>query len=1337
MKTSKVLHYSLRWLYKSIAILLVAIAVLISCLRLFLPYAQNYRTDLQNYINDTYQTNVVIGHLNTGWAAKGPTLLVEKISLVNAGGLEIFIGNFEVEIDFWKSLQHRQLITTNFTIDQAKVFIDPKNIDNKPKNSGDRVILEQLSDLFLTQIPRFKINNSQVSILVAGSIQNLSISQLSWMNKGKKHQGKGEVIVNGLSSKKLKLLIDIDGNSQEKLSGQAYFEANNIDISPWLNDFIVTDNGTESAINFQSWLKIEKGTAKQLIVNLGENHISWLQGQAAKKLTLDKGYFVIEASDSYDYLGIYSSPIHWQVNDNNRQAFEFNAHLAYGNFSGFISQLDIESALALNPLFFDDINTQSTLADLGAVGYLENIFFKYQQDLKIVTDYKDISIDYHNSIPGVERLSGTIAYQRNKVLIDVEGEDGALDFGPHFNRPIPYNQLRAQTLLTIDDGLLAQVNDISLSSDELSFSGDVTVNIPKTGEAAMALLAHVDNGKGKFAKHYYPPLLMGNDLVNYLDRAITDGQLSEAEIIFDGKFNDFPFTDKPGLFNVNAKLLGSHFVFDDSWPAIDKLDATLDFTNNSMLITAHSGTLAGLAVNGVEVAIADLANEQILTVSAGFTKQLPEHVAALMNGSSLANSVGEVLNTAVFSEPISGEFSLNLPLNNSDAAVAQGKIKFSDNDLQLTSPEMLFSNLYGELSFRNDVIKVAELRANWRGMPITFHVDAKDYKDFYLTSLKFHGVWRKELWRIELPESLQKYIDGELDWQGELSLFNPHHGEFSYQLGLSSNLSKNAFHLPPPYRKLSGQSSTLSADVEGGGGSSNIQVKLDEQLSFYGDLSHKDTAFRRAHLVLGKEKMMMPLEGFHITTMLENASVSEWQPFVSDVLAAIPDNKGNEQSLLGQPERIRGTVGSLTLFAQQFNDVSFNLVDHSNWWQLEMNAKELRSQIKFYPDWHQQGVDINLDFLNIAEQETQEALAELAQELVIEQYEKGRFDKSNTDYTASDKANAAKKASVASVINHSDNQMLFVNMPPISFNCGSCKLGKFDFGKVSFDIKKETEKLLKLKNFQAQRKGIDFKISGQWLMEDDYSSTQISGDLAIKKIESEMDKMGFASIIKDSGAELNFDINWLGGFNDFAFNSLNGQIHSELNAGYLADVSDAARIFSILSLQSLVRKLTFDFRDIFSDGMFYSQIKGDSVIENGVIYTDNMKMKGSAGDLWMKGNTNLMSGGLDYRMSYKPNLTSSLPVLGWIATLNPVAIIAGVAIDEVITSNVVSEFTFELTGSIEEPDLKEVNRKNKNISVGRSTPPKEVEFIPAPSSSGETKITPLKQYAPIYENNDG
>ena len=143
----------------------------------------------------------------------------------------------------------------------------------------------------------------------------------------------------------------------------------------------------------------------------------------------------------------------------------------------------------------------------------------------------------------------------------------------------------------------------------------------------------------------------------------------------------------------------------------------------------------------------------------------------------------------------------------------------------------------------------------------------------------------------------------------------------------------------------------------------------------------------------------------------------------------------------------------------------------------------------------------------------------------------------------------------------------------------------------------------------------------------------------------------------------------------------------------------------MLSLQSLVRKLTLDFRDIFSDGMFYSNITGDYQLSQGLLTTNNTEMKGTAGDLFMTGHTNLVTGELAYDMSYKPNLTSSLPVLAWIATsLNPVTFLAGVAIDQVVRSQVISEFKFELTGTVDNPDFKEVDRKSKSISLKGTVP---------------------------------
>ena len=65
------------------------------------------------------------------------------------------------------------------------------------------------------------------------------------------------------------------------------------------------------------------------------------------------------------------------------------------------------------------------------------------------------------------------------------------------------------------------------------------------------------------------------------------------------------------------------------------------------------------------------------------------------------------------------------------------------------------------------------------------------------------------------------------------------------------------------------------------------------------------------------------------------------------------------------------------------------------------------------------------------------------------------------------------------------------------------------------NVVKEKNDSLLLKNLSVKRKGLDINLAGKWLMTDNYSTSQLRGDVNIKKIEAEMDKLGLASIIKE------------------------------------------------------------------------------------------------------------------------------------------------------------------------------------------------------------------------------
>lgn len=1380
MSVSTVLNRWLKRLYKLLAVLLVVFAVLISTLRLFLPYAHNYRQDVEDFLNNSYNSNISIGSLAMGWGKSGPTLISKHVELLADNNSKIYIDSLAVELNFWRSIRTRQWVTKDFVISGAKLEFEQLALANSGDDLNDEKasedsLLDSLSVIFLEQISRFSIRDSHVLYRTASGTRAFTINELFWVNKHNRHQANGTVIVDGLSSNNLKVLLDFQGPRFDKLNGQAYLEANEIDITPWLGRALaIKDANTHSAINFNAWLTVTAGQPELIQFALGKNEIIWQHQNKAQTFEVVGGDIQIKVLEPLAF-SVLTSPITVKRNGVETNKIVLTAKANGENISGYINAIELASFAGISPLLSDDVGLEKLLFDLDAVGRVEDIYFRSNaNDTAFTASFNDIDSHYSQGIPGIDNVSGELIYANNQLQISLNAVDGALHFDKHFKYPIPYSRLSSLiNAKFLADSWQLSVENIAFTSSQISLTADLEVNSVKDEPTTMALLASVSEGDAKFAEYFYPHLLMGDNLVNYLNGAIVEGKVNQALVLFNGPLQSFPFNDHEGIFVVDAELAESTFKFDPEWPAIEKFSANLNFTNNSMLITGREGTLTGIDVTGVEAAIADLAGEGVLTVDASFTKTQPQLVRQLMNASPMQDSVGATLDQVIISGPIDGDFSLILPLATPEDVIAKGHVDFKNNAVALQTPAMNFKQVNGRLDYNNDVITATGVKLDWRGMPLTINVTAQQKTELYNVNIETLGQWEPEQWQAQLPNELIKYANGKVAWQGMLEL--EFIGEkFFYDYKATSDLHDVALAIPSPFTKAEEQPTTVGLHAFGDDKNSTINAKVGNNINFYGLLDHQQTQFSLAHLVLGKQQSWLPTQGFHITADLANADYQEWQPLVLDILAALnsevtesdsskpllnslASDEAEQVSLFSIPEKIHGQVDNLNIYGQNFQQVNFDFLPQPNWWLLDVNAKELRGSAKFYPDWLAQGIDIAADFIHLtsvkpeiepttANGNTNDEVALPATVAQADNAEKENnstasisiVDTENIQGTQKDNSTVELLSTVpqktAVIINQESNTEIFKAFPPLKVACGNCKFDNYDFGEVNFAITRENNDTLLLNNFKASRDKSSLAFDAKWQLNNSDSTTSIKGSLATNNVAREIENIGLVSIIKDSGVNMEYDLTWQGGPHDFAIATLNGALLTTFDDGYLADVDDkGVRIFSFLSLQSLVRKLSFDFRDIFSDGMFYSELKGDFSLKDGVAYTDNVMMKGAAGDLSIVGNTNLNNAELDYRMTYKPNLTSSLPVLAWIATLNPVTFLAGVALDEVITSTVIAEINFEVTGRLDEPQFKQVSRKNKNISVGKSSPPKIVDSLPEDDAEVSGAENPIK---PNPENNN-
>ncbi|WP_068544945.1 YhdP family protein [Thalassotalea crassostreae] len=1306
--------YTNTWLnrlYKTLAVLLVITAVLLTSARIFLPYADSFKTEIEDYINEKYHGDIAIGSLTAGWYKFGPTLVIRDVILSDSEAFNVVVDNVEFGIDFWSTIKQQKIITSNVMLVGVEMFVDHDLMLNGEQEatieeqSETEIDVRAFSELMLQQVKRFSVIDANILLKSPNKERKIKLTKLAWHNDDLKHRAIGKLNFVGFSSKSLRLIVDLSGAEYDELIGKIYLEGNNLDITPVLDRALAEKaDQLDSSINFRSWINILDGQATDAHINFDNSQLIWHSIEKQHALMIPKGRASIYPEKDNSGFTLVSSPIQFSYNDTPWQPITVQTKADENGFVSNVSGINLNDVWQLFPIVVDNVESATDYTGLNLSGDLVDVQLQYaNKELKIKSDFKDLSIDHANGIPGVDNVSGKLLFDGDTVDLKITAVNGALDFDSGFSRPIPYQNLAADVNLELaEHQWLLKVKDISLQSEELSVVGDVQYLQEKEKSGVLSLFAYVDRANASKTQYYLPLPIMSSSLVEYLTGAIFSGEVQQAAVVVNGPMDTFPYLDRSGIFIVDADIRKAKYQFEPSWPAITDATANLNFTNDSMVITAYDGDLVGLPVKDVVVGIETFSGESILTVRSDVLGKA-KTLQALMLASPLANSVGKTIEMLGPEGQITGTFALDVPLADTDKTVAEGLIKLDNNVVNLSTPEMTFTNARGELRFVNELITTKDLTLDWRGLPLAIDVKGSVNDELYQVDIGIDGSWARPHYIKEMPEQLQSYVNGHLNWHGDLSIFVPsasdeseqgeqsdNSAELTYHLELTSDLLNAELLLPEPYEKQLNEKAMLKAVVEGSALTSSIKANIDDNLHFFGQLDHQKVSFTRSQLTLGKEKMLLPSDGFHITANLDRIEYSKWQGLLSDIIGSLPNDKdakansSAEQSagLMPVPERIRGDIKQVDFYGSVINDVDFNLLSRPEFWLLQVNGDEVRSRLKFYNDFEMQGIDIDADFIHLNASASEEV--------------------ADTNEQSSDGDNVE-----------------VADIPKVSFICDSCKYGKIDFGAVNIEIENTSSNLVTLKQLTAKRKGAELSMTGSWKKDNIHNQTQLTAQLKADDVEKELKRMGYPASIKESDFKSNADISWQGAPWTFDLASMNGSLKTRLRNGSLAEVSDkGARIFSIFSFQSLVRKLQLDFRDIFSEGMFFNEISAEFNVVNGVAYTDNLKMDGVAGNLTVKGNTQLVSQRLDYKMQFAPKVTSSLPVIvGWL--VNPVLGAAILVADKAIEqAEVISVINFELTGTVDEPIFKEVNRKSRNVNVGKSKPTE---------SDKKTTIDPLEQ----------
>jgi uncharacterized protein YhdP len=259
-------------------------------------------------------------------------------------------------------------------------------------------------------------------------------------------------------------------------------------------------------------------------------------------------------------------------------------------------------------------------------------------------------------------------------------------------------------------------------------------------------------------------------------------------------------------------------------------------------------------------------------------------------------------------------------------------------------------------------------------------------------------------------------------------------------------------------------------------------------------------------------------------------------------------------------------------------------------------------------------------------------------------------------------------------------------LPHLNIEIDDLVWGKRDFGRIGL-VSRAVDDGVHFETLKLDSDAIAFEGSGDWTQHNNVQTSRFDVTVTGGELEKLGAWLGSPGAVRGGRLSGTIKCGWSGSPAAFSLSGLEGEIDLEAKDGRLEDVKEGAgKLLSLISLNSLQRRLTLDFRDVVKEGFSFDVMKGKFVIEDGNAYTDDFTIKGTSVNIEVSGRTGLLAHDYDQLVTVTPQVSSTLPIAGAIA--GGPAVGAAVFLADKLVGDRVNRLTrvrYHVTGSWDNP----------------------------------------------------
>jgi uncharacterized protein (TIGR02099 family) len=921
-----------------------------------------------------------------------------------------------------------------------------------------------------------------------------------------------------------------------------------------------------------------------------------------------------------------------------------------------------ETALSTDYLRLSDVTALALLmqdmpdwlVNAQPAGDIYDLTLRYQpeQGIQAATlRAEQLAVLPWQDFPGVNALSFQLDWQQNQAQLTLDSQQTTIYAEGWLDEAVFLESISGElNWQQKQDNWQLSANQLQLWNEDLNLSLNGRVE-QLNQQLDTDLRLDLQDVKVNRWRQYVPQKIIPEDFERWSRDAFREGVIRRGYIKMQGSPGAFPFDESPekGQFAMQMEVENTQLHYAEGWPDIKQVDGTISGQGNNLLIESQSGTIAGFAFNQVTTTIENLVRPQpVLRVDGLLNGSTPDALAFLQN-SPLKQRFGQVADWLQTTGSSDISLQLMVPLVNPDNTQATGHVTFADSALSTSAvPGLQVTNINGKLNFDNNGVLAEAITAKAFEQGISVDVKPESGQ----TAVVINGRAGIPALRQQWPDFIPAFVSGESAYQTRIAINEPEPGQFDVAVNVQSDLAGVAINTPSPLGKPANQPAMLRLNIENRD-QTLYRLSLGDWLKIALSVSDDNLS---GEVRLGGEAARVGGEGLNISGRLEQLNLDAWLDWQSELPATTASSTIPISTL-----DVR--IQQLQLARQKLKDIAISASQTAGQWEIGLNSAQIKGDIQWpHSVSNQRPLNIQLAHLRLD------------------------LDQSADDAPASESA----------------------LWPPLRLEIDELELDDIRLGQLSLRANQQPNSWV-LESASLTSPVLQASINGRWSRTGTADQSRFEIVASSDDLKALLAYYGYQEVIEANQVQLNSQLNWSGAPGDFSLAAMQGEMALSVGRGSLIEVEPGAagRIFGLLSIAAIPRRLALDFSDLFGKGFDFRTISGDFSFANGIARTSNLVMQGDSALIEVTGPINLVERSYDQIVKVTPKVSSTLPLAGAVAG-GPVGLGVGTAIllfdklaGDIFDRELVNliSYSYQLSGPWENPRLKVLTPDNEQRPI--------------------------------------